>query len=191
MRELWIARHGETEWTRTRRHTSVTDLDLTEEGARQAVALRKRLSGERFHMVLTSPSLRAVRTAKLAGFPHAVPVDDLIEYRYGAYEGLTTKEIRIERPDWDLWRDGCPDGETVADVGRRADRVLETVLEVDGSVLIFGHGHMTRALAARFLGLGPDAGRFFVLGTAGVSVLGKEHEHRAILLWNDTGHLRA
>jgi probable phosphoglycerate mutase len=190
LKSLWIARHGETEWTLSRRHTSITDLDLTETGARQSVALQKRLSNERFETVLTSPALRAVRTAKLAGFPDARPVDDLVEYRYGEYEGLTTKEIKDERPDWDLWRDGCPEGESTEEVAARAARVLKVVLAVSGSVLIFGHGHMSRVLTTRYLGLSAEWGAHFVFSTAAVSTLGYEHERPAILLWNDTAHLR-
>jgi broad specificity phosphatase PhoE len=183
--ELWIARHGETEWSRARRHTSITDLGLTAEGVRQAHSLGERLRGAPFALVLSSPSTRARRTAELAGFAKGLELEeDLAEYRYGDYEGRTTAEIRAARPGWELWRDGCPGGETTADVAVRADRLLSRLERVDGNVLVFGHGHMSRVLAARRLGLDARAARLLTLATATLSIVGLEHGRPAIALWN-------
>jgi probable phosphoglycerate mutase len=187
--ELWLARHGETEWTISKRHTSHTDLDLTPKGGAQAAALGRRLREVTFATVLTSPALRAQHTAELAGFPDAHVDPDLREFDYGDYEGITTKEILEKRPDWNLWRDGCPGGETTPDVAARADRVLERVARSDGPVLIFGHGHTSRVVTARYLGLSGEAGALFVLGTGALSHLGAEHGRPAMLAWNDTAHL--
>ncbi len=190
MGELWLARHGETEWSLSKQHTSVTDIDLTERGAAQAEALGRRLSDQSFELVLSSPYVRARRSAELAGFAGRIEtVEDLAEYSYGGYEGRTTAEIRAERPDWNLWEDGCPGGENIDEVARRADRVLERVDGVAGSIVVFGHGHMSRVLAARYLGLeGRDGGRF-ILATATLSILGDEHGRAAVRLWNDGCHL--
>jgi broad specificity phosphatase PhoE len=189
MADIWLARHGETEWTVSRRHTSRTDLDLTARGEQQAVALGERLRSESFALVLSSPAIRARRTAELAGF--GAELEPLFsEYDYGEYEGLTTVEIKRERPEWDLWRDGCPGGEQTADVALRADQVLERLRRADGGVLTFGHGHMTRVLAARALGLEGETGRYLMLGTATLSLVGSEHGRPAIALWNDSSHLR-
>lgn len=188
MNELWLARHGETEWTLSRQHTSLTDLPLTPRGEEQARALGERLAGRPFARAVSSPLERARRTAELAGFEPELD-DDYVEYRYGDYEGRTTAEIRSERPDWDLWDDGCPGGETTAEVAARADRVLERAREAEGPVLLFGHGHMTRVLAARYLGLDGRAGRLLGLDTATLSVLGSEHGRPAIRRWNEGCHL--
>jgi broad specificity phosphatase PhoE len=182
--ELWLVRHGETEWSRTGKHTSTTELPLTEDGVRVATTLRDRLAGVGFDLVLTSPRQRARRTAELAGFPDAVVDDDLAEWDYGDYEGITTAEIRQTRPDWYLWRDGCPNGEDVAAVGQRADRVIAEIEAVDGAVALFAHGHVLRVLAARWLGLGPEAGALLALGTGTLSVLGYERETRVVRRWN-------
>lgn len=190
MKELWLARHGETEWTVARRHTSVTDLDLTARGEVQSKALGERLAHADFAGAISSPALRARRTAEIAGFGGRVEVDeDLVEYRYGDYEGITTAEIRRERPDWNLWTDGCPGGEATPDVARRADHVLQRVHDIDGAVVVFGHGHMSRVLAARFLGLPGEAAGLLMLDTATLSILGFEHGRPAIKLWNDHCHL--
>lgn len=190
MAELWLARHGETEWSRARRHTSVTDLDLTAEGLRQAGALGERLGRATFARVLSSPARRARRTAEVAGFgPRVECNDDLVEFSYGDYEGRTTADIVAERPGWDLWRDGCPGGETAGAVGARADGILGRVAGLDGSILIFGHGHLCRVLATRWLGLEPSTAGRFKLGTAALSILGHEHGRRALDLWNDVSHL--
>jgi broad specificity phosphatase PhoE len=190
VKELWLARHGETEWSASRRHTSVTDLDLTARGEAQAEALGKRLVAHEFEIVLSSPSLRARRTAEIAGFGEALEADDdLLEFRYGAYEGRTTADILRERPGWNLWTDGCPEGETVEEVAARADRVLDRLATAHGTVLVVGHGHMSRVVASRFLGRTGADGAQLMLGTATLSILGYEHGREAVGLWNDACHL--
>jgi probable phosphoglycerate mutase len=189
--EVFLARHGETDWTISRQHTGRTDLPLTARGENNAHGLRERLCGQAFDRVFVSPLLRARRTCELAGFSdRAVSVADLIEWDYGSYEGRRTDEIRRERPDWHLFRDGCPGGESVADVGARADRVIARLRSMPGHVLLFGHSHFFRVMAARWLGLPPGQANCFVLGTAALSVLGYEHglDNPAILLWNDDRH---
>jgi broad specificity phosphatase PhoE len=154
------------------------------------MALGKRLGKREFRLVLSSPALRARRTAEIAGFGSQVELEDhLVEYNYGLYEGRTTAEIKTERPDWNLWKHGCPGGETTAEVGHRADRVLRRLNDIEGAVLVFGHGHMTRVLAARYLGLDAEAGGLLMLDTATLSIGGLEHGRRAISLWNDRCHL--
>jgi probable phosphoglycerate mutase len=180
-----LARHGETEWSRSLRHTGKTDLPLTEEGRRQASALGPRLKGWTFSLVLTSPLQRALETCRLAGYGEQAQVrPDLLEWDYGRYEGLTTPQIQEIQPDWSLWRDGCPGGEQAADVGRRTDRVIAEVRGVDGDVLIFAHGHVLRVLTARWLGEPPETGRHYALQTATLSVLSYEHTDPVIRLWN-------
>jgi len=189
---VYLARHGETVWSLTGQHTGLTDLPLTERGERNARRLGERLAGLVFAKVFTSPLQRAARTCELAGFGNAAEVDpDLVEWNYGKYEGLRTAEIHAKRPDWQLFRDGCPDGESPNQVGVRADRVVSRVRAIKGDVLIFSSGHFLRVLAARWLGLEPAAGRFFMLNTASVSVLGYEHSlsQPVIRLWNDTRHV--
>jgi broad specificity phosphatase PhoE len=184
--ELFLVRHGETEWSRARRHTSRTDLPLSAAGEAEAAALGRHLRGLEVDRVLSSPLTRAVATARLAGFGDRVELTDaLLEFDYGEYEGRTTAEIRATRPGWDLFRDGCPGGETVEDAAGRARALLAELAEPDGRVLLFSHGHQLRILTACFLGLPPDAARHLFLGTASVSVLGVEHEWPAILLWNE------
>jgi broad specificity phosphatase PhoE len=182
--EVWLVRHGETEWTITKKHTGRTDIPLTVEGEEQARVLAPVLAEHAFAAVFTSPRQRARRTAELAGFEEAVPDDQLVELDYGDYEGRTTAEIREERPDWLLWRDGCPGGESIDDAGRRADRVLERIASVEGDVLVFGHGHFSRVLGARSLGLPASEGRLLMLDPASISVIGSEHGQRAIRTWN-------
>ncbi len=190
LNELWLARHGETAWSRSGRHTGRTDVPLTAEGERQAVALGERLRGIHFALVLASPLQRARRTAELAGVGAALQLDeDLMEVDYGDYEGRTTGEIRRMRPDWDLWRDGCPGGETIAQAAARAERVLARARAADGPVLLVGHGHLTRTLASRALTLGPEHGRHLALDPAGLSIVGREHVAPALRLWNDASHL--
>jgi broad specificity phosphatase PhoE len=185
--ELVIVRHGETEWSRTMRHTGNTDLALTEEGEAQARSVAERLAGREFALVLSSPLQRARRTAELAGYgDRAEPDDDLREREYGDYEGLTTKEIRVARPGWDVWRDDLPGGETLAAVGARADRVIERALAAEGDTLVFAHSHLLRTLGARWIGIGPEGGGKLVLGTAALCVLGFERERRVIKRWNWT-----
>jgi broad specificity phosphatase PhoE len=186
---IYLARHGETAWSVTGQHTGLTDLPLTERGERNALRLRKPLAGLVFAKVLTSPLQRAVRTCKLAGFGAAAEVDsDLVEWNYGDYEGVRTAEIHATRPDWQLFRDGCPNGESPQDIGARADRVVSRVRAFKGDVLIFSSGHFLRVLAARWLGLEPFAGKFFMLDTASLSALSYEHDlsSPAIRFWNDT-----
>jgi probable phosphoglycerate mutase len=183
--EVWLVRHGETEWSRAGRHTSVTDLPLTEEGTAVARGLRDRLHAHDFGLVLTSPRTRARTTAALAGFEDATVDEDLAEWAYGDYEGITTEEIRRTDPDWTVWTDGAPGGETAAQVAERLDRVVDRVRESESDVLVFGHGHALRVLAARWLGLPVSEGRLFKLDTATVSILGYERETPVLLRWND------
>jgi probable phosphoglycerate mutase len=182
--ELWLVRHGETEWSRDGRHTSRTDLDLTDNGVEVACTLKARLAGEPFDLVLTSPRLRARRTAELAGFGEAEVDDDLVEWDYGEYEGVTTAEIREHDPGWTVWTHPTPGGETAEQVTRRLDRVLQRVRANGGRVLAFGHGHSLRALAARWIEQPVDEGRFLKLDTATVSTLGYERDFPVVLRWN-------
>jgi probable phosphoglycerate mutase len=180
-----LVRHGETEWSKAMKHTGRTDVPLTETGQKQARALRPRLAGRSFELVLTSPLGRAVETCRLAGLGEvAETCPDLIEWDYGEYDGLTTEEVRAVRPDWLLWRDGCPGGERAADVGARVESVIERLRGVDGDVAVFAHGHVLRVLTARWLRLAPEAGAMFALSTATLSVVGYEHEWPAIWVWN-------
>src|SRR5499427_4785191 len=185
---VYLARHGETAWTISRQHTGATDLPLTPQGEAEAVRLSQRLEGLKFAAVLTSPLQRAVRTCELAGFGAAAEIEpDLREWNYGAYEGRTSAEIHAGRPDWQLFRDGCPEGESPAQIGARADRVVARVRSIPGDTLLFSSGHFLRVFAARWLGLEPGAGRLFVLGTASLSALGYEHDRSepVIRLWDE------
>ncbi len=189
---LYLARHGETAWSLSGQHTGLTDLPLTEQGERNARNLGPRLAGLTFAKVFTSPLQRATRTCQLAGFAAAAEVDrDLVEWDYGDYEGLRTAEIHDKRPEWQLFRDGCPGGESPDQIGARADRVVSRVRAVKGDVLIFSSGHFLRVLAARWLGLEPVNGRLFMLKTASLSALGYENElsQPVISLWDDTSHV--
>jgi probable phosphoglycerate mutase len=186
---VYAVRHGETAWSLSGQHTGLTDLPLTEAGERNARGLAARLAGRSFAQVLTSPLQRASRTCALAGFGAVAEHDrDLVEWNYGDYEGRKSAEIHAEHPDWLLFRDGCPGGESPAEVGARADRVVRRLRAIDGDVLLFSSGHFLRTLAARWLGLEPAAGQYFLLGTAAVSILGYEHNRSepAIRLWNET-----
>jgi probable phosphoglycerate mutase len=190
---IYLARHGETAWTLSGQHTGLTDIPLTERGERNAVRLGERLKGH-FAAVFTSPLQRARRTCELAGFGRvAKPDPDLVEWNYGEYEGKTTAEIRQRQPDWKIFRDGCPGGETLVDVAARADRVIARARQVNGDVLLFSSGHILRVLAARWLKLDPSAGQFFCLSTATLSTLGYEHglDEPVIRLWNDGRHVEA
>jgi probable phosphoglycerate mutase len=185
---IYMARHGETAWSISHKHTGLTDIPLTAQGEANARALGRRIQVEPFAQVFCSPLQRARRTCELAGFAAAVAVDrDLVEWNYGAYEGLTTEEIRQRRPDWDLFRDGCPNGESVADIAARADRMVARLRSLDGNTLLFSHGHFLRVLTARWLGLVATCGRCFMLDAAALSILGYEHGKRdpVIRLWND------
>jgi broad specificity phosphatase PhoE len=182
--EVWLVRHGETEWSRDGRHTSTTDLPLTADGERVASSLRERLDGEPFSLVLTSPRERARQTARLTGHPEAEVDDDLAEWDYGDLEGRTSEEIRRTYPGWTIWTGPVPGGETAEQVAARLDRVVERCRAADGRVLLFGHGHALRALAARWLDLPVTEGRHLRLDTATVSVLGFERETHVVLRWN-------
>ncbi len=182
--ELWLVRHGETEWSRDGRHTSVTDLDLTEPGVDVARTLRERLAGSSFDLVLSSPRLRARRTAELAGFGDVELDEDLAEWDYGDYEGVTTATIRETVPGWTVWTHPTPGGETADQVTARLDRVLARARDAGGRVLVFGHGHSLRALAARWIQQPVADGRFFKLDTATVSTLGFERDFPVVLRWN-------
>jgi len=185
MGEIWLIRHGETEWSRSGKHTSTTDLPLTDEGERKASAVGRLLAGNRFDLVLSSPMRRALDTCRLAGYADAMRVtDDLKEWNYGSYEGRTTGEIQAEDPGWTIWTATPPGGETSDQVALRADRVIEASGRSSGDVALFGHGHMLRVLAARWLGLDATAGRYFELSTGSVSVLGFERGTRVIARWN-------
>jgi len=186
---VYLARHGGTAWTISRQHTGVTDLPLTAQGEAEAVRLAERLKGLTFAAVLTSPLQRAVRTCELAGFGSAAEVEPhLLEWNYGAYEGRTSADIRAERPDWRLFRDGCPGGESPDQIGARADRVVRRVRAIEGNTVLFSSGHFLRVFVARWLGLEPGAGRYFLLGTASLSAVGYEHDRSepVIRLWNET-----
>lgn len=190
--DVYLARHGETEWSLSGQHTSFTDLPLTERGERNARRLSERLRGLSFAKVFTSPLQRAKRTCELAGFGAAAEIDpDLVEWNYGEYEGRRTVEIHRDRPDWQLFRDGCPGGESPSEVGARADRVIKRIRAVQGNALLFSSGHFLRVLAARWLSLEAGAGRFFLLSTASLSALSYEHtlSEPAIRLWNDDRHV--
>lgn len=184
--QLWLVRHGETEWARLGRHTGRTDIELTDLGRQQARTVGARLVGRPFAVVLSSPLSRAFETARLAGFGDQVEPDpDLVEWDYGAYEGLTTSEIRSQVPGWSIWRQGPVGGETIEDVATRADRVVARARSSPGDVLVFAHGHLLRVLAARWLGLAPSEGRLFALSTATISILGWEHGAPVIVHWNE------
>jgi probable phosphoglycerate mutase len=186
--EVVLVRHGETDWSRAGRHTGRTDVPLNETGRAEAEALAAELAGRRFALVLTSPLSRARETCRLAGLgEEARPRDELVEWDYGAYEGRTTVEIRSERPGWSLWRDGVAGGETIAQVGARADRLIVDLERADGDVVVFGHGHLLRVLGARWVGLDARDGRLFALGPASISALAYEHEWRVIRAWNEAG----
>jgi broad specificity phosphatase PhoE len=183
--EVVLVRHGETEWSRTGKHTGSTDVPLTDRGEEQAVGLADALRGRAFELVLTSPLSRAAETARLAGFGEAAQTrDELREWDYGAYEGRTTPDIREERAGWSLWRDGVPGGESATEVGARADRVIAELRALAGDALVFAHGHLLRVLAARWLGLEPTEGRLLALDPATISVLGYERETSVIRVWN-------
>jgi probable phosphoglycerate mutase len=190
--EVYLARHGETEWSLSGRHTGRTDIPLTDRGEANARKLRGRLEGIAFSEVLVSPLQRARRTCELAGFAAVAKLDpDLMEWNYGDDEGLTTAQIRRDRPGWSLFRDACPGGESLSAVGDRADRVIARLRADGGRILLFGHGHFSRILATRWIGLAPENASHFLLSTASLSILGYEHtlDDPAIKLWNDDHHL--
>jgi len=183
--ELWLVRHGETEWSKSGQHTGRTDVPLTETGRAQAKALGELLGGHEFARVLTSPLSRAADTCRLAGYgDRAEATDDLREWDYGDYEGEKTVDIRKSRPGWTIWSGDVPEGETAEQVAARAQLVIDRTSTAGGDVALFAHGHVLRVLAATWLGLPPRSGRLFALGTATLSVLGHERETRVISLWN-------
>lgn len=186
MSEVVLVRHGQTEWSRDGRHTGRSDIPLTETGREQAKSLRAALADRDLDLVLVSPLSRALETCALAGFGDRAETDvDLVEWDYGAYEGLTSTEIREHRPDWSLWQDGCPSGESPDDVGKRGDRVLARLAGAEGDAIVFSHGHFLRVLASRWIGLAPAAGAKLGLDVATLSVLGREHETDPVLrVWN-------
>jgi probable phosphoglycerate mutase len=189
---IYLARHGETAWTVSGQHTGLTDIPLTERGEDNARRLGERLKGLTFAKVFSSPLQRVRRTCELAGFGSQAQVDpDLVEWNYGDYEGKKTADIRKTRPDWQLFRDGCPGGESLAQISARADRVIARIGAIDGDVLLFSSGHFLRVLGARWCGLDASAGRFLYLGTATLSMLGYEHTKNepVIRLWNDSRHV--
>ena len=189
---VWLVRHGETEWAKLGRHTGRTDIPLTDPGRDQARALGRRLASHSFGLVLTSPLSRAAETAEIAGHGEtAVRDDDLMEWDYGALEGRKRADIRTEMPGWTIWRGPWPQGETVEDVGARADRVIARIraAQADGDVLVFAHGHLLRVLAARWIGLPPASGGLFELSTATLSIVGWDREAPSIELWNEACHL--
>jgi probable phosphoglycerate mutase len=181
---VYLARHGETEWSLSKQHTGRTDIPLTDNGRRQAQALRELFSERPVERVFASPLSRAVETARLAGFEDPQPRDELLEFDYGDYEGRTTADIRAERPGWYLWRDGSPGGEAPAQVAERVGRLIEELRQEGVDAALFAHGHVLRALAARWLGLGPEAGGLFALETATLSTLGYEREVPVMWGWN-------
>ena len=188
--QLYLVRHGETAWTLSRQHTGLTDLPLTPRGEADAVRLGQRIPKRKFTAVLTSPLQRAHRTCELAGFGVNAQIDgDLVEWNYGDFEGQTTAEIRTTQPDWNLFRDGGPNGESVQQVSDRADRVIAKVRQLGGDVLIFSSGHFSRVLAARWLGQPAAFGQYLLLGTATLSILGYDHglDEPVIRLWNEGG----
>lgn len=185
MSELWLIRHGETEWSLSGAHTGRTDIPLTPAGEQGAERVGNYLHGRQFSLVLTSPLKRASETCRIAGYGGVAQVEpDLQEWDYGAYEGRTTHDIHKDRPEWSLWQHGVPQGETIEQVAARADRVIERAQAAGGDVALFGHGHILRILAACWLNLPPVAGSLFVLGTASLSTLGYERQTRVITRWN-------
>ena len=188
--EVVLVRHGETDWSRAGRHTGRTDVPLTDAGARNAELLAPRLERRQFAGVFTSPLSRASETCRLAGLGEKAQVrDELLEWDYGEYEGITTPQIRARRPGWVLWRDGCPGGEDAQQVGSRADRLIDELRRLEGDAALFAHGHVLRVIAARWVGLPPEAGGLLALSTGTLSLLGHEREGAVIRLWNDGSHL--
>jgi broad specificity phosphatase PhoE len=186
--EVVLVRHAETEWSLNGRHTGLTDIPLTDAGRAAASALAPRLSAHRFALVLVSPSIRARETCELCGLGAQAQVrEDLHEWDYGEYEGLTTAQIHAERPGWVLWRDGCPGGEDAAHVGARADRVIAQLATLNGDAAVFSHGHMLRVFGARWIALEPQNGARLGLSTGAICVLGSEHDTAILAHWNDTG----
>ncbi len=188
--EIFLIRHGETEWTLSGQHTSRTDISLTEEGKRQALLLKSRLQKFHFNAVFCSPMKRSLETCHLVGYKNPLIKSDAKEWDYGEFEGQTSEKIHLIRPSWDLFSEGAPGGEKPADVSHRADRMIELFLQYEGKVALFSHGHFLRVLAARWIELSVDNGKRLALSVASLSILGFEHQKQRVLnLWNDTHHL--
>ena len=188
--EIYLARHGETEWSLSGQHTGKSDIPLTDNGRRHAEALAARLGGREFAAVFTSPLSRASDTCKLAGLGDRAEVrDELLEWDYGEYEGRTTADIRETVPGWTVWTHETPGGETAAEVGARCDALIDDLLQIEGNVACFGHGHLLRVLGARWMGIPPEKGANLALSTGTLSVLGWERDNRTLELWNDGGHI--
>ena len=183
--QLWLIRHGETEWSLSGAHTSRTDIPLTERGKERAAKIRDYLAQRKFSLVLTSPLLRARETCRIAGYADVAQIEEnLREWDYGIFEGRTTADIRKDQPDWSIWDSPVPEGEPVEHVAARAQKVIDRALQAGGDVALFAHAHILRILAATWLGLEPRGGRLFALGTGSVSTLGYERENRVISTWN-------
>lgn len=183
--ELWLIRHGQTEWSLSGQHTGRTDIALTNAGRHDAAAVGRYLAGRSFVLVLASPLQRALETCLLAGFGDVVQIDpNLCEWDYGDFEGLTTAEIRAENPNWSLWTSGVPNGETLGEVAARADAAIARAVAANGDVALFAHGHLLRILTARWLGIQPAGGRLFALSAGSLSTLGYERDTRVISCWN-------
>lgn len=189
VKKIYLCRHGETEWSQNGKHTGLTDIALTADGEAQAKSLKGRLTQDTYAEIWSSPLKRAKMTCNLAGFSDPKIVDDLVEWNYGKYEGLTTEEIRTKVPDWTIFRYGAEQGESVEDVGKRANRVIDSAKQVQGNLIIFSHGHFSRVLGATWLGLSASDGRFFVLSTAALSILSYERDQPVIQCWNDNSYL--
>ena len=190
--KIYLARHGETIWSLSGQHTGMTDIPLTEQGEKNAKQLGKQLEGLTFAKVFSSPLQRALKTCELAGFGATVIPDPLLEeWNYGDYEGRTTTEIQQKQPEWFIFRDGCPGGESPKQVAQRCDQMIEKMKAINGDILIFAHAHILRMLTTRWLGLSAEEGRLYFLSTASLSILGYEHNlsEPVIRLWNDTSHL--
>ncbi len=189
--KLYLIRHGETKWSKSRQHTGLTDIPLTKEGEEEALRVPHGLKEVKFAKVFVSPLQRALKTCELAGFKdEAIVTDDLLEWDYGDYEGVTTADIRKKEPNWNLFKDGVPNGETIQEVSDRVDHILNIASQVDGDVAFFSSGHVSRIIGARWINLPPTNGQVLALSTASISILGYEHEWRVIHTWNSTSHLK-
>ncbi|MCH9632131.1 MAG: Acid phosphatase [Chlamydiae bacterium] len=187
--KIYLIRHGETEWSRSKQHTGRTDLPLTKEGERQAKTLKRALAGIDFKKVFVSPLKRALQTCEFAGFLNqSQQTDDLYEWDYGDCEGLTTQQIRERTPNWNLFKDGAPNGESIEQVAARADQIIQLASQIEGNVALFSSGHISRVIGARWLSLEPQKAQLLALSTASISILGYEHEWKVIQNWNITSH---
>ncbi|MCP5469281.1 MAG: histidine phosphatase family protein [Chlamydiales bacterium] len=188
-KHIYLCRHGETEWTLSGQHTSSTDLELTKNGIHEAKCLKKALKGIHFDSIFSSPLKRATETAKLAGYPAFEVEEGLFEWRYGKYEGMTSKRIKESDPNWNIFEKGAPEGESVEDVQERTERLCAKLRELEGNVLLFSSGHISRAIGAVWAGMPVHHGKYLVLSTASLSILGYEHDYPVIRCWNNLSHL--